>query len=429
MSFTLLFITAILIFALNNRLLMQSIALFSLTLSTYLMESKIPLEGFYATTITEIFGIVLAIVIIGVVLHQEKKEEITQTLFLTTASIALLQSYTLISFLISFEALSIISFIIVIHIKNKNEALASIKLFIAGAIATGFIFLGTAIYLFEGHSLLNPIEKVGVFGEIGIWLMLLGLFYKLTIVPFHSWAKDSYANLNPTHTALLSGVAKSVALIGVFKIFSPFLAQELPLTEPILITLALITMTLGNILALFQTRVTKILAYSSIAHAGYMLLIFVAFKSDYSKTALLYIAVAYIFMQTALYLLISTISNGQTSMTLNSIKGLSKLDNRASTIFTIQLLSLAGIPLLAGFLAKVVLVYSVVSVGFPLIALITLLNSALSVGYYAWIVKHLYFDKNEEDNFIKLQGFPLIGQVLLAGGTLFFGIFAQILFI
>ncbi len=424
-AFTLLFGFAILSFAIRNRSFLKLLSLSVLGVSAYLTLHgyALPLQGFYLSDGIAFFELILFIVLSAFVLNEDENISITQTLFIGTASIALLESQTLLNFIISFEALSIISFVLVANIKNTTQASGAVKMFIAGSIATALIVLGTTFYLFEGASLNAQIGSTGTFGTIGLWIMLSGLFYKLTIVPMHTWAADSYAQIKASNAALLSGVAKTVAAIAIFQTFSPFLLQHIAFNLPILIALALITMTLGNFLALFQKRVAKILAYSSIAHAGYMLLAFVAVKSSYASTGLLYIAIAYIFMQSALFLLIGNISKDSTQLRLDDLKGFGKKDKLVAFLFTVQLFSLAGVPLLAGFLSKAVLVYAVVDVDLPIVALVTLLNSALSVAYYVWIVKHIYFDEGDS-KLQSLQALPLFAQLILLGGTLYFGVFA-----
>ena len=426
-AFTLLFTWALISFAVSDMRVLKSISILVLAICAYLSLSLSPmiLSGFSSSGGIALFELILFIVMGAVILSEDEKITITQSIFITTASVALLQSASFLNFIISFEALSIISFVLVSHIKNENEAKGAIKMYISGAIATALIVLGSAFYLFENHPLNAPLENVSIFGVTGLWIILTGLFYKLTIVPMHTWAADSYAEVRPTHSAILSGVAKTVAFIAIFKFFTPFFTQNLDLNMPILITLALLTMTLGNFLALFQKKISKILAYSSIAHAGYMLLAFVAIKSSFASTGLLYMAIAYIFMQTALFLLLDKLSKGKTDIYLNDFKGLYQKDKTSALLFTIQLFSLAGVPLLAGFISKAILVYAVVDVNLPIVALITLLNSALSVGYYAWIVKHIYFDEtNPYSKLIKLDKIPLIAQFILLAGTIYFGIFA-----
>ncbi|MFK5937809.1 MAG: proton-conducting transporter membrane subunit [Sulfurimonas sp.] len=426
-AFTLLFAFATLSLGIRSLSLLKLLSLIVLAFGTYfaLHAYPLPLSGFYLSNGIAFFELTLFIILGAFVLNEDENINITQALFIGTASLALLESNTILNFIISFEALSIISFVLVANIKNTTEASGAVKMFIAGSIATALIVLGTAFYLFEGHSLNATLGETGTLGTIGLWIMLLGLFYKLTIVPMHTWAADSYAQIKASNAALLSGFVKTVAAIAIFKTFSPFLLQNIEFNMPILITLSIITMTLGNFLALFQKRVAKILAYSSIAHAGYMLLAFVAVKSSYASTGLLYIAIAYIFMQSALFMLIGNISKDSTKLSLEELKGLGKKDKIVALLFTLQLLSLAGVPLLAGFISKAVLVYAVVDVNLPIVALITLLNSALSVAYYAWIIKHIYFDETNADYTLKsLNAAPLLSQLVLLGGTLYFGIFA-----
>jgi len=427
--FVILFITAIFSFALRSHMMLKLFSLLGLLVAGYFLGTPMELIGFESSSGVVLFEAILLIVLAAAILSEVESINITQTLFIGTASLALLESHTLINFVISFEALSIISFVLVSHIDNRSAATGAVKMFISGSIATAFILLGTALYLFEGHMLNAPIQEVGVYGVAGLWIMLMGIFYKLTIVPMHTWAADSYAEVKPSHAALLSGVAKSVAVIAVFTTFSPFLLQELALNRPVLIALAIITMTLGNVLALFQKRVGKILSYSSIAHAGYMLLAFVAIESSYATTAILYVAIAYIFMQTALFMLLDRVGEGRSDLTLDDLKGLGSKDKLVALLFSVQLFSLAGIPLLAGFLSKAVLVYAVVDVDLPIVALVTLLNSALSVGYYAWIVKHIYFE--DASTTYRLQSVrvsALLAQFILLAGTLYFGVYAASIF-
>jgi NADH-quinone oxidoreductase subunit N len=371
----------------------------------------------------------MEVVLLALLLHEEEEQTITQTLFIGAASIALLQSHTLLTFIIAFEAVSIISFVLVSHIKTPAQAEGAVKMFIAGAIATGILLLGAALYLIGGGKLGAPIAlQTSALSTAGLFVMLFGLFYKLTIVPMHGWAADSYALVRHSHAAILTGLAKTVVAVAMFRLFAPFLAEHLTMTVPVMATLAVVTMTLGNYLALFQKRIARILAYSSIAHAGYMLLAFAAVKSGYASTGLLYMAIAYIFMQSAVFLLLDILRKKYDIQTLEEIKGLAKHNKGLAFFFTAQLFSLAGIPLLAGFLGKAIVFYAGVDAGLWPVVLIALLNSALSVGYYAWIVKHLYFDE-ASSLLLRYSDKPrLTAQAILLAGTVYFGIFAAVVF-
>jgi len=415
-AFSILFIGALLSLVLHRTAWIKPFAVLVLVEGMYFSGASIGLSGFESSEAIKLFELILQIVLLALVLHEKDDTTITQTLFIGTASIALLQSHTVLTFLIAFEALSIISIVLVSNIKNADQAEGAVKMFIAGAIATGILLLGAAFYLMGGGSLEEGINvHSSPFALVGVFMMLFGVFYKLTIVPMHG-------------CAILTGVAKTVVAVAAFRIFAPFLSEQIELSLPLLVVLAVITMTLGNFLALFQTKISRILAYSSIAHAGYMLLAFAAVKSEYASTGLLYMAAAYIFMQTAVFLVLDVLRKKYDVNTLEDLKGLAKENSLLAFFFTVQLLSLAGIPLLAGFLGKAVVFYAGVDAGLWYVVLIALLNSALSVGYYAWIIKHLYFDESVGKNRGSNEKLPMLSQVILLAGTLYFGVFASLVF-
>jgi len=430
-AFSILFLFALLSLVLHRSVFLKPFALLGLSLAFYYntLDMNVGLLGFAMSDSNDLFQLILDIVLFAVILHENEDITITQTLFLGSASTLLLQSQTVLSFILAFESLSLISLILITQIKTKEHARAAVKMFLAGAIATGILFLGLSFYLMGGGLLLEPFnENPTYFQSFGIFFMLAGIFYKLTIVPFHSWAVDTYAHVKHTHGAILSGVAKTVAFIVVFHIFSPALLSQFSISVPYLIILALVTMTLGNVLALFRQDIAKILAYSSIAHAGYMLLAFVALQSEYAKDGVLYMAIAYIFMQSGAFLALDILKKHYKISTLEELKGFVAQNALLSFFFSLQLFSLAGIPLLAGFLAKAVMFYAVVDAGYWWVALIALLNSALSVGYYAWIVKNIYFDTQVKSTRIATIPTPMLAQVILVSGTIYFGIFAGTIF-
>jgi len=431
-AFSMLFAFGLISLAFHRKFFIKPFALLGLVLAyifTY-EGSSVALIGFATDESIRLFELILLIVLFALVLHEDEDINITQILFIGASSILLLESKTLISFLLSFESLSLISVILVSQIKTKEQASGAIKMFIAGSLATGIIFLGAVFYLIGGGELLKPLHSdMSSFELLGVLLMFAGLFYKLTIVPFHGWAINTYANIRHTHAALLSGVAKTVVAIAVFTMFSPFLDSFVTLTNPIFITVALMTMTLGNFLALFRKSLAQILTYSSIAHAGYLLLAFVAIKSEFAKDGILYISIAYIFMQSAAFLVLDILKKHYNISTVEELSGFASQNAILAFMFTIQLFSLAGIPLLAGFLGKAVVFYAVVDAGLWWVALIALLNSALSVGYYALLVKSIYFDKISVKEISFTHQKPLImAQIILVIGTLFFGIFAGYVF-
>jgi len=430
-AFSILFLVALLSISLHRTIWLKPVALLALLVSAYFTfnGASVILTGFASNDSIKLFEFILEVVLFALVLHIEEDITITQTLFIGAASILLLQSVNILNFVISFEALSIVSIVLVSYIQTKEQAEGAVKMFIAAALATGILFLGLMFYVVGGGDLLSAVQSKNIFEVIGLSIMLAGIFYKLTIVPFHGWAADSYALVRHSHAAILTGVAKTVVALASFKIFAPFLMANMELSVPLLATLAIVTMTLGNFLALFQKSIAKILSYSSIAHAGYMLLAFMAVKSEYAKDGILYMSIAYIFMQSAAFLLLDIVRKNYNISTLEELKGFASQNRVVAFFFTIQLFSLAGIPLLAGFLGKAVVFYAGVDAGLWYVVLIALLNSALSVGYYAWIVKGIYFDTfSSKKRYVEI-GLPIFAQVILFVGTVYFGIFASTVFI
>ncbi len=350
---------------------------------------------------------------------------IAQMLFIAGASIAILETDNFFMFIVLFEVIAIISYVLVANIRNFYNAEGAIKAFIAGAVASGVILLGFALFSFVTKSFSYADMNVnGKFTLIAVAIMIAGIFYKLTIVPMHAWAADAYSQVNHAAAAILSGVIKSVMLVAVFKAFYKFLISYPTATVLIFSFFAVITMTLANFMALWQKRISKILAYSSIAHSGYALIPFAAVVSVYSYTGVLYYAIAYIFMQTSVFLILNDLRREAGVKYLDDIKGLGNKAPVHALFFTIQLFSLAGIPMLAGFLSKAVAFYAGIDAGLWPIVLIALLNSALAVGYYAWIVKHIYFDKPVTGSVkkISISAGSLMGQLILLMGTVYFGI-------
>jgi NADH-quinone oxidoreductase subunit N len=377
-----------------------------------------------ATRLIE-YVVLLTLVAVSVSLTGFERPMLAQMLFLGGISLAILETTNMFIFIVLFEAIAIISYVLAANIRNYYNAEGAIKTFIAGAVAGGVILLGFAIF-----SVITPsfdyatMEVSSKYSLVAAAIMLAGIFYKLTIVPMHGWASDAYAQINHAVASILSGLIKSVILVAVFKAFYPFFKSFPSVSVLIFSFFAVVTMTLANFMALWQKRVSKVLAYSSIAHSGYALIPFAAVASKYAYSGILYYAIAYTFMQTSVFMILNGLRKDLGIKYIEDLKGLSKKSGVYAFFFTAQLFSLAGIPLLAGFLSKAVAFYAGVDAGLWPLVLVALLNSALAVAYYAWLVKHIYFDAPEDDRTSTIPTGALIGQSILLAGTIYFGIVA-----
>ncbi|GAX87706.1 NADH-quinone oxidoreductase subunit N [Lebetimonas natsushimae] len=437
MSFITLIAAGLLVpvFYKNNIFIAKLIAVVAFILSAYFVYTNQSLSSvfplFVSDEATKLMEYVLLATLAAVSLSLTGFERplIAQMLFIAGLSLAILETDNFFVFIVLFESIAIVSYILVANIRNFYNAEGAVKAFIAGAVASGIILLGFALFSFVTDSFTyNEMSVNGKFTLIAVAIMLAGVFYKLTIVPMHAWAADTYSQVNHAAAAILSGVIKSVMLLAIFKAFYKFMIAYPIATVLIFSFFAIITMTLANFMALWQKRISKILAYSSIAHSGYALIPFAAAASVYSYAGVLYYAIAYIFMQTSVFLILNDLRREAGVKFLEDIKGLGKRAPIHSFFFTVQIFSLAGIPLLAGFLSKAVAFYSGVDAGLWPIVLIAALNSALAVGYYAWIVKHIYFDKANSNSTIEISTGSFIGQLILLTGTIYFGVFAASVF-
>jgi len=437
MSFVVLVAAGLLVplFYRSNIFIAKMISVIAFLLAIFFIYSGNSLYSvfpyFVKTPATQLMESVMLITLAAVSLALTGFERplISQMLFLAAALLAILETNDFFMYIVLFEVISIISYILVANIRNFYNAEGAIKTFIAGAVASGVILMGFALFALTTNSFdYSQMNVSGKFTLIAVAIMLAGIFYKLTIVPMHAWAADAYSQVNHAAAAILSGVIKSVILVATFKAFYKFMIAYPVATVLIFSFFALITMTLANFMALWQKRISKILAYSSIAHSGYALIPFAAAASVYSYAGVLYYAIAYIFMQTSVFLILNDLRRELGVKYLQDIKGLYKVAPIHSLLFTIQIFSLAGIPLLAGFLSKAVAFYAGVDAGLWWVVLIALLNSALAVGYYVWIVKHIYLDDTDSREVITMSAGSLIGQLILLAGTIYFGIVAADIF-
>ena len=350
---------------------------------------------------------------------------LSQMLFIGGLSLGILETNNMFVFIVLFEAIAIVSYVLAANIRNYYNAEGAIKTFIAGAVAGGVILLGFAIFTVVTPTFdYATMDSNSKYALVAAAIMLAGIFYKLTIVPMHGWASDAYSQINHAVAAILSGLIKSVILVAVFNAFSPFFKSFPSVSVVIFSFFAIVTMTLANFMALWQKRVSKVLAYSSIAHSGYALIPFAAIASKYAYSGVLYYAIAYIFMQTAVFMVLNGLRKELGIKYIEDLKGLGKRSGVYAFFFTAQLFSLAGIPLLAGFLSKAVAFYAGVDAGLWPLVLVALLNSALAVAYYAWLIKFIYFDAPTEEKTATISTGALIGQTILLAGTIYFGIVA-----
>ena len=315
--------------------------------------------------------------------------------------------------LLAFVALEIFSlslYVLAAYQKHESSSIeAGLKYFIMGSLASAFIIFGIALLYFSAGSTSftavreiftqNPSDKVVL---LGVLLMISGVGFKIAAAPFQLWVPDVYEGAPTPVTAYLSIVSKSagIALLLrlVFDVFAAFDAQRALLFSG----LAVVTLVYGNLGALVQTNIKRLLGYSSIGHAGYLLIGIAAGKVT-GVLAILYYLIAYAVSSLLAFMVITLAGKTFGNDTIKSYRGLGKRCPCLAGSFFIALLSLAGIPPLAGFFGKFLVLYEATRSDLVGLATLGLLGVAVSLYYYLSVVKAMYFEEPESDAPIKLS--------------------------
>jgi len=315
---------------------------------------------------------------------------------------------------------------------ESNEA--GIKYIILGAFASGFLLMGIAFVF--GASGTTDLRRIAadflfiasnyrLYLYSGAALILIGFAFKVGAVPFHAWIPDVYQGAPTPVTAFFSVGPKAAGFAALLRIFS-FGFNGMPELSVVFWVLAVLTMTVGNVLALRQDNVKRLLAYSSIAHAGYILVALAVGGQDAISAAIFYV-IAYGFFSLGAFALITQLETRTGCKSdIKELAGLSQAHPYLSSFLAVFMLALAGFPPTIGFLGKFYLFSAAVNAGFIWLAVIGVLNSFISVYYYLRVVKVSFLD-SYEGFFQPVTITPALIVVLVVtlSGTLALGIFPQ----
>ncbi|MEE8547534.1 MAG: NADH-quinone oxidoreductase subunit N [bacterium] len=344
----------------------------------------------------------------------------------------------LITIFLGLELLSMSMYILVGFFRQdgrSNEA--SVKYFILGSFATGFMLFGMSyIYGVAGSTHLKTIASTlashpdAVTSNallLGMIMIIMGFGFKISVVPFHQWTPDVYEGAPTPITAFMSVGPKAAGLAALIRILMEALPQLMGSWEMLITILAVITMTVGNLAALAQKSVKRMLAYSSIAHVGYILIGIVASVNgqfDRAISSVLFYLFAYTFMNIGAFgILIFMRREGVQGENLDDFKGLSRRSPGAALAMLIFLFSLAGIPPTAGFAAKLSIFYAAVQGGYYVLVVIAVLNSGVAAYYYLRVVIVMYMQEPEvETVFAGTSPLLWAGIALAMAGTIVLGV-------
>ncbi|MCX7957568.1 MAG: NADH-quinone oxidoreductase subunit N [Deltaproteobacteria bacterium] len=384
---------------------------------------------FSVNRFTEFFRIIIFVSVLFTFLFSSRSREISEStapeyymmlfLFASSASF-MVMAENLLALYISMEILSLISYILVsFDFERARSKEAGLKYAIYGAAASALMLFGISylygttgsLYYSEIAEKLSEISRgsePGYLMHLLITLMIFGgLFFKLAAFPFYAWSPDVYQGGPTPFVALLSVASKAAALGALVKIIMILFAGKVSDTSGgnisiILSIVSVFTMTIGNLLAINQNNLKRLLAYSSIAQAGYMIMALSA-VDEASVSAVKFYIVAYLVMNLGAFYSVQVIADRVNSENIEEFYGLSTRNPFLAAVFTIFLLSLTGIPPFFGFIGKFYLFAAIISKGggwYYTLAVIGVINSAISLYYYARIIRAMYLVEGSEEPFI-----------------------------
>ncbi len=344
-------------------------------------------------------------------------------LFASLGMVILSFAADLLLIIVAWELMSIPTYVLTgFKKKDLNSTEASVKYFILGAFSSGVLLYATSlVYFLAGStsitSVVETLQKatpdLNPIALLSLSLLIAGFGLKMSIVPFHMWIPDAYEGAPTTVSALLSAGTKKAAFavaIRIFVVALPFFYFEWATAFALL---AVVTMTVGNAAALTQRSIPRMLAYSSIAQAGYILIGLAA--APYSQSAaiglvgVLYHSFTHGLMQATAFIAVAAVSLRTTKTHIDAYNGLGLRMPITAFSLAVALLALAGVPPLNGFWSKLVLFSAAVEAGSVVwwggwLAVAGVLNSAFSLGYYAWLIKRMYLDEPDAPERISEPG-------------------------
>jgi NADH-quinone oxidoreductase subunit N len=264
-----------------------------------------------------------------------------------------------------------------------------------GSFASGILLFGIClIYGAMGTFDITEISELSRSAElpswffIGIVLLTIGMLFKIAAVPFHFWAPDVYEGSPALTTATMSTLAKVVAMATLYKLLTAMNADLSYRFQIVIVVISIASMTVGNIMALKQTNVKRMLAFSGISHAGFMLMVLLSTAT--AAGSLLYYTSAYALAGIAAFSVILFVCKNKDNEELLNFNGLGKTNPILAAVLTASLLSMAGIPIFAGFFAKFMLFTQTIQAGYLVVVIAAVINSIISVGYYFKLILAMY---------------------------------------
>ena len=359
-------------------------------------------------------------------------------LLATVGAIYMSAAQELITAYISIELLSFSLYVAVsLTLADRRSGEASLKYVLLGGVASAMLLYGLSlIYGVAGSTSYAEIHEALSGGTadfewalvLGLALIVGGLGFKASAVPFHMWTPDAYEGAPLPITAFLSATSKAATFALLLRVFGGPLLPVIDDWQWMMASIAVLTMAFGNLIALQQSNIKRLLAYSSIGQVGFMLMAITAISQDTSSALLLHMA-GYLVTNLAVFTAVIAVYNRTGDERIVGFRGLAETQPYLALVLTAGLFSLAGMPLVAGFATKFILFQAVASEGFLWLSVVAVIASTLSLYYYLQVVRQMYLYEPDGDATRwrpSLTGYVTTGGLL--AGVVLIGIYATPVF-
>ena len=321
----------------------------------------------------------------------------------------MVSGYSLLTLYLGLEILSLSLYTLIAIARERAGAVeAALKYFVLGAIASGLLLYGMSmIYGISGSINITDIANFAANADLasretlilnfGLVFLVIGIAFKLGAVPFHMWVPDVYEGAPTSVTLFLSTVPKVAAVAMLVRILVDGLGAMHAYWADLFMVLAVLSIALGSVVALMQTNIKRLLAYSTISHVGFIMLGFVTGVISGYGAAVFYVFV-YILMSLAAFGIVILLNKkGFEADQISDFKGLSKHSPWFALMMLVVMLSMAGVPPFIGFYAKFFILQQVISAGFVTLAVVAVVFAVISAYYYLQIIKSMYFEEADKD--------------------------------
>ncbi len=351
-------------------------------------------------------------------------------LFATLGILVMASAHNYISIYLGLELLSLCLYALVAYARDSNNASeAAIKYFVLGAIASGMLLYGMSIlygisgtlHLGELNTYLSSTNAISVPLMFALTFIVVGVAFKFGAIPFHMWIPDVYQGAPVSITLFIATAPKFAAFVMAIRLLSNGLQELLTDWQGMLIVLAALSLIFGNIIAIAQHNVKRMLAYSTISHIGFILLGILS-GNAFGYAAAFFYTVIYVLMAAGAFGILVLLSTQNKEIdALADLKGLSKSSPWFALVMLLLMFSMAGVPLTVGFYAKLYILQSLISDGMLWLAILAIIMSVVGAFYYLRVIKFMYFDVVEEP--LRARGSVLARLTLSINGALIVALF------